>query len=184
MIQKSAGRMGDARRRTICSDCWNIISRWEGYGKSEGDFSFEAASLEIEKLIDCLSPDRNVILIAHSYGGLVVKQLLVAIPDKIDRIVTGSTNLERDLLFRIYTSFIGCLILWMQNRDRFIRENISWKQVCDTQRSAWRNFAYPRLQEDGRIPCLFLYAGHNYFRENAETVNHEIITYLTENKFG
>lgn len=48
-------------------------------------FTFKNAALEVMKLIEKLSPDRKVILIAHSYGGLVVKEILMRIPDKVEK---------------------------------------------------------------------------------------------------
>lgn len=51
-----------------------------GCGKSEKvgkkAFSFESSAMEIIKLIEQLSPKEKVILIAHSYGGLVVKEII------------------------------------------------------------------------------------------------------------
>lgn len=42
-------------------------------------FSFENAAFEVIKLIEELSPDRKVILIAHSYGGLVIFRLGISL---------------------------------------------------------------------------------------------------------
>lgn len=74
-----------------------------GYGNSKQDssagFTFMNAAVGIIELIENLSPHRKVILIAHSYGGLVVKKVLSQIPEKIDKIVVGSTNVRRSPLF-------------------------------------------------------------------------------------
>lgn len=131
-----------------------------GNSKQNG-FSFEIAAVEVIKLIEKLSPDRKVILIAHSYGGLVVKEILLRIPNRIDKIVVGSTNIKKSLLFWLYTRKIGCHILWKQNKERYVREGISWKCVCDTQKDAWHKFSLSRLKINSQIECLFLYAEHD-----------------------
>lgn len=135
-----------------------------GCGESEQNslaFTFENAALEVIKLIDKLSPNRKVILIAHSYGGLVVKEILIRIPERIDKIIVGSTNVKKSLLLRFYTGKIGCHILWKQNRTRYVREKITWKCVCDMQKDAWRNFDLSKLKVNSQINCLFLYAEHD-----------------------
>lgn len=133
-----------------------------GCGNSKQDgFSFEIAAVEVIKLIEKLSPDRKVILIAHSYGGLVVKEILLRIPNRIDKIAVGSTNIKKSLLFWLYTRKIGCHILWKQNKERYVREGISWKCVCDMQKDAWHKFSLSRLKINSQIECLFLYAEHD-----------------------
>lgn len=124
-------------------------------------FSFENAAFEVIKLIEELSPDRKVILIAHSYGGLVVKEILLRIPHRIDKMVVGSTNIQKSLLFWLYTGKIGCHILWKQNKERYAREGITWKCVCDMQKDAWHKFDISGLKGDYQIACLFLYAEHD-----------------------
>lgn len=184
-----------------------------GYGNSKlesaSGFTFRNAALAIMELIEKFSPDRKVILISHSYGGLVVKKILSQIPEKIDKIVVGSTNVRRSPLFWIYTRKIGCLILWLQNKERYIREGISWKCVCDTQKDAWRNFNLDEVKTNSKISCLFLYAeydikeirdsmemwqeklpnckvceikksGHNYFYDMSEFVNQVILHFINE----
>lgn len=181
-----------------------------GYGNSRlesvSGFTFQSAAQMIIELIEVLSPDRKVILISHSYGGLVVKKILSQIPERIEKIVVGSTNVRRSLLFWLYTRKIGCLILWIQNKERYMREKISWKCVCDTQKDAWRNFNLDEVKINAKIPCLFLYAeydikeirdsmemwqkklpnckvceikksGHNYFYDRSEVVN-PVISYF------
>lgn len=174
--------------------------------ESTQSFSFEGAAYEIMKLIEKLSPNRKVILIAHSYGGLVVKEILMKIPDRIEKVVIGSTNIQKSLLFWGYTRKIGCCILWKQNRERYVREQISWKCVCDMQRDAWRQFDLSSLKRNAQIRCLFLYAewdikeirdsmklwkekfpncmlykvpksGHNYFWDMPEIVNPLIVDF-------
>lgn len=185
-----------------------------GYGKSKedslDDFTFKNAALGIIELIENLSPHKKVILIAHSYGGLVVKKILSKIPEKIDKVMVGSTNIQRSPLFWLYTRKIGCQILWMQNKERYVREGISWKCVCDTQKDAWRNFNLDEMEINSKIPCLFLYAehdikeirdsmqlwkkkfpnckihkisksGHNYFFDMPESVN-PVISYFVDEK--
>lgn len=124
-------------------------------------FSFENAAFEVIKLIEELSPDRKVILIAHSYGGLVVKEILLRIPHRIDKMVVGSTNIQKSLLFWLYTGKIGCHILWKQNEERYAREGITWKRVCDMQKDAWHKFDISGLKGNHQIACLFLYAEHD-----------------------
>ncbi len=131
-----------------------------GNSKQNG-FSFESAAFEVIKLIEKLSPDKKVILIAHSYGGLVVKEILIRIPNQIDKIVVGSTNIQKSLLFWLYTRKIGCHILWKQNKKRYVREGITWKCVCDMQKDAWHQFNLSKLKGNFQIECLFLYAEHD-----------------------
>ena len=160
-------------------------------------------------MIENLSPDRKVILIAHSYGGLVVKKILSRIPERIDKIVVGSTNVIRSPLFWFYTGKIGCHILWRQNKKRYAREGISWKCVCDTQKDAWSNFDLNEIETNSKISCLFLYAeydikeiresmqiwkeklpnsqiyevpksGHNYFWDMPELVNSVILCFINK----
>lgn len=169
-------------------------------------FSFERAACEVIKLIEDLSPDRKVILAAHSYGGLVVKEILLRIPERIDKIVVGSTNIKKSLLFWLYTRKAGCHILWKQNKARYAREGITWKCVCDMQKDAWREFDLRKLKSNSQIACLFLYAehdikeirssmklwkeklpnsmlyevaksGHNYFWDKPEVVNPVIVDF-------
>ena len=133
-----------------------------GCGNSRQDeFSFESAALGVIKLIEKLSPGRKVILIAHSYGGLVVKEVLIRIPERIDKIVVGSTNIKKSFLFWLYTRKIGCHILWKQNKERYVREGIIWKCVCDMQKDAWYRFNLSKLKSNSQITCLFLYAEHD-----------------------
>lgn len=177
--------------------------------ESASSFSFRNAAQAVIELIETLSPDRKVILISHSYGGLVVKKILSQIPERIDKIVVGSTNVQRSPLFWLYTRKLGCLILWLQNQERYMREGISWKCVCDTQKSAWRNFDLNEVETNVKIPCLFLYAehdireirdsmkmwqkklpnctlyeikksGHNYFYDMPEFVNPVISYFINE----
>lgn len=136
-----------------------------GFGNSRQEcldgFSFKNAAFEVMKLIENLSPDRKVILIAHSYGGLVVKEILAKIPERVEKVVVGSTNVQRSLLFWLYTRKAGCHILWKQNKERYVQEGISWKCVCDMQKDAWHNFDLSKLQSNPEIRCLFLYAEHD-----------------------
>lgn len=136
-----------------------------GYGNSGQEsingFTFEKAAFEVIRLVENLSPNKKVVSIAHSYGGLVVKKVLSQIPERIDKIVIGSTNVKRSFLFWLYTRKIGCYILWKQNKERYARERISWKCVCDTQKDAWRNFHLNELDINSKIECLFLHAEHD-----------------------
>ena len=175
-----------------------------GCGKSKqkefNSFSFESAAFEVMKLIEKLSPNQKVILIAHSYGGLVAKEVLIRIPQQIDKIVVGSTNIQKSFLFWLYTRKIGCHILWKENKERYIHEGTTWKCVCDMQKDAWNKFNLSELKGNSQIVCLFLYAeydikeirnsmkswkekfpncqlyeieksGHNYFFDMPEIVN-------------
>ncbi|MDE6218956.1 MAG: alpha/beta hydrolase [Lachnospiraceae bacterium] len=124
-------------------------------------FSFDRAAYGVMNLVERLSPDRKVILIAHSYGGLIVKEVLMKIPDRIEKVVVGSTNVQRSLLFWLYTRKIGCHILWKQNNERYEREQISWKCVCDMQKDAWHKFDISKLKSNSQLECLFLCAEHD-----------------------
>ena len=171
-------------------------------------FSFEKAAEDVIALINQLSPTEKIILISHSYGGLTAKIIMSRIPEKIEKAVIGSTNIQKTLLFRIYTSRLGCFYLWMQNKERYKRENISWKLVCDTQKDAWRHFQLDSIEKFSDIPCLLLYAKydiktikesmhmwkrhlpnsqllmienveHNYFFDAAEQINPVVEAFIT-----
>lgn len=73
----------------------------------------------------------------------------------------GSTNIQQSLLLWLYTRKIGCHILWKQNKERYVREGISWKCVCDMQKDAWHKFNLSKLKGNSQIACLFLYAEHD-----------------------
>ena len=175
-----------------------------GCGKSErvGDkaFSFENSAMEVIKLIEHLSPNEKVILIAHSYGGLVVKEILQKRPELVEKIVVGSTNVKKNLLFWLYTRKIGCHILWKQNKERYLKDGTTWDCVCDMQKEAWTEFSLDSLTVHKEIKALFLTAekdigeiresmklwekkfpnhvsyvvkdsGHNYFTDFPDKVN-------------
>ena len=93
-----------------------------GHGKSifskNYHFDFNQAADEVSRLIQQLSPKEKIILISHSYGGLTAKIIMSKIPERIEKAVIGSTNIQRTLLFRVYTSKLGCFYLWIQNRKR------------------------------------------------------------------
>lgn len=174
------------------------------HGKSQYDkryhFSFEKAADDLIELIKYLSPKEKVIIVSHSYGGLTAKLIMAKIPEKIEKAVIGSTNIQKTLLFRIYTSKLGCFYLWVQNRKRYKKDNISLQLVCDTQKDAWRQFQLADIEKFENLPCLLLVAeydiktikesmymwkrslpnsqfhvlenvGHNYFFDAAEQVN-------------
>ena len=82
-------------------------------------------------------------------------------PNRIEKAVIGSTNIKKTLLFWLYTRKIGCLILMFQNRKRYKREKITWNLVCNTQKSAWRNFKIPDNKRIYNIPVLLLYAQYD-----------------------
>ena len=132
-----------------------------GYGKSDGRFSVEEAAGALINLMAELSSDEKVILIAHSYGGLTAKRILSLCPDRIAGMIVGSTNIRRSLLFRLYCSKLGCLILQKQNRERFMQEHIGKQLIADTQKSAWESFTDKELKNLPDIPALFLYAEHD-----------------------
>lgn len=139
-----------------------------GYKK----FTFDAAIEGVTELIDVIAPKETVILIGHSYGGLVVKGLLEKIPQRVEKAVIGSTNLKKSPMYRLYTSGLGAFLTWMKNREFYRRENVSLKLIYDTQKSAWKHFKLPdgaRLQHQEadvtanmdawkQIPVLLLYA--------------------------
>lgn len=175
-------------------------------------FSYDKASDDLIELINRLSPKGKIILVSHSYGGLMTKMLMLKIPEKIEKAIIGSTNMYRTLLFRIYTSKWGCLYLWPQDRKRYKEDNITWRLICDTQKDAWKQFQPFAIDKAVKIPCLLLYAeydmkiiqksmllwksylpdsellmienaGHNYFYDAAEQVN-PIIKSFIENTFN
>lgn len=182
-----------------------------GCGKSERvgkkAFSFDDSADEIIKLIERLSPKEKVILIAHSYGGLVVKEMIRRRPDLIDRIVVGSTNVKKSLLFWLYTRRIGCFILWEENKERYRHDGTTWKCICDMQKDAWSKFSLASLPTNRDMRCLFMvaekdikeiqesmqlwkkkfpnseiyvvsHAGHNYFTELPEVVNPIVASFV------
>ena len=181
-----------------------------GCGKSEkiGEkaFSFNQSAVELIKLIQQLSPDRKVILIAHSYGGLVAKAVIAKRPEIVDKVVIGSTNIKKSVLFWLYTRKLGCHILWKQNKDRYMKDGTTWECVCDMQKDAWDNFNFNIPQQSMNISALFIVAekdikeihesmklwhtkfkssklfvvedtGHNYFMEAPEKVNYIVKTF-------
>lgn len=183
-----------------------------GCGKSSqagvNAFSFDDAAAEIIQLIRQLSPKEKVILIAHSYGGLVVKEIVQRNPELIDKIVVGSTNCKKSLLFYLYTRKIGCHILWKQNKTRYLRDGISWDCVCAMQKDAWSKFSLTPLDPNKEIKALFFAAekdiaeiresmklweqkfpsherytikdsGHNYFMDFPEKVNPIIVSFCS-----
>lgn len=185
------------------------------YGKSIcGDkyqYTFEYAAQAVIEVIDSISPKEKIVLVSHSYGGIVAKLILEKIPDRIEKAVIGSTNIKKTLLFWLYTRKIGCLILMFQNRKRYKREKITWKLVCNTQKSAWKNFKIPDNKRIYNIPALLLYAqydsqdikdsmlewkkcfkvselveikntGHNYFWDNVEETNQLIREFIIGEK--
>lgn len=180
------------------------------HGRSRRDknyhFSFENAADERTALINKLSPQEKVIIISHSYGGLTAKILLAKIPDRIEKAVIGSTNIYKTAFFWLYTRKAGCLVLWILNRKRYKKDHISWRLVCDTQKSAWKNFSLDGM-EYFKGKCLLLYAqydsriirqsmylwrkylpdcrlykmkkvGHNYFYDAPEQVNELIKSFI------
>lgn len=186
-----------------------------GCGKSEKVgkkvFSFESSAMEIIKLIEQLSPKEKVILIAHSYGGLVVKEIIQKRSDLVEKIVVGSTNVKKSLLFWLYTRKIGCYILWEQNKERYRHDGTTWDCICDMQKDAWSKFSLGSLETNRDIKCLFMVAekdikeihesmkrwkkkfpnseiyvvnnsGHNYFTELPEEVNPVVASFVNNNK--
>lgn len=184
-----------------------------GHGKSACDrnyrFSFEDAAKAVIEVINFLASEEKVILISHSYGGITAKLIMEKIPERIEKAVIGSTNVKKTMLYRLYCGKIGSLLLMLQNRKRYKRENITWKRVCDSQKSAWLNFNLPKRKIICEIPALLLYAqydikpikesmliwkacfrhsklveikeaGHNYFWDNAEKVNLIIKDFICE----
>lgn len=133
-----------------------------GCGKSKKvgkeAFSFERSAVEIIKLIEQLSPKEKVILIAHSYGGLVVKEIIRKRPDLVEKMVVGSTNVKKSLLFWLYTRKIGCYILWRQNKERYRHDGTTWNCICDMQKDAWTKFSLNSLRSNRDIRCLFMVA--------------------------
>lgn len=134
-------------------------------GESRGfpEFTFDTAIDQTAELIERTAGERKVILIGHSYGGLVVKGLLERIPERIEKAVIGSTNLRKSLMYRLYTSLPGAFLTWMRNREYYQKEQISFRLIYETQKSAWKHFTLPRWQgkkEDfgKEIPILLLYA--------------------------
>ena len=134
---------------------------------------------------------------------------MIKIPEKIEKAVIGSTNIQKTLLFRIYTSKLGCFYLWIQNRKRYKKDNISLQLVCDTQKDAWRQFQLADIEKFENLPCLLLVAeydiktikesmymwkrslpnsqfhvvenvGHNYFFDAAEQVNSIVKAFISE----
>lgn len=184
-----------------------------GCGKSErvGDkaFSFEDSAMEVIQLIEHLSPKEKVILIAHSYGGLVVKEILQRKPELVEKIVVGSANVKKSLLFWLYTRKIGCHILWKQNKERYLKDGTTWDCVCTMQKEAWSKFSLDSLAVHKEIKALFLAAekdigeiresmklwekkfpnpesyvvknsGHNYFTDFPDKVNLVVASFCSD----
>lgn len=185
----------------------DLPNHGKSFGGNKESFRFEKAAQAVIEVIDNLKPEEKVILISHSYGGITARFILEKIPDRIEKIVIGSTNVRKTMLYWLYTRKIGCLILMLQNRKRYQKENITWKLVCDTQKSAWKSFGLPDSKKIRRIPALLLYAeydiqaikesmiswqscfdtsqlveirnaGHNYFWDNAEETNRLVKEFL------
>lgn len=129
-----------------------------GESTSYEHFSFEEAAEGVIELIEKIAAGQKVILIAHSYGGLVAKQIIERRPQIIDKLVVGSTNIKRTLIYWLYTSKVGCVVFYMQNKKRFTREHISYRLVCETQKSAWENFRKLKLQGKEEFETLLLVA--------------------------
>lgn len=158
----------------ILSEYRNIFVDLPNCGESLGyeKFTFDAAIEGVMELIDVIAPKETVILIGHSYGGLVVKGLLEKIPQRVEKAVIGSANLKRSPMYRLYTSGLGAFLTWMKNRDFYQKESVSLKLIYDTQKSAWKHFKLPDgarlLQQESdiannmdawkQIPVLLLYA--------------------------
>lgn len=124
-------------------------------------FSFENAAFEVIKLIEELSPDRKVIMITHSYGGLVVKEILLRIPHRIDKMVVGSTNIQKDAWHKFDISGLkgnhqmACLLLYAEHDIKEIQDSMKlWKE----------KFPNSKL-------CEISKSGHNYFFDMPEIVN-------------
>ena len=122
-----------AKQYHLLPDKRKIFVDLPGCGKSKcvgtKSFSFDDSAVEIIKLIKQLSPERKAVLIAHSYGGLVVKEIIRREPELIDKIVVGSTNVKKSLLFWLYTRKIGCHILWRQNKERYIHDETMGEKI-------------------------------------------------------
>lgn len=184
-----------------------------GCGKSERvghkAFSFEDSAMEVIQLIEHLSPNEKVILIAHSYGGLVVKEILQKRSELVEKIVVGSTNVKKSLLFWLYTRKLGCHILWKQNKERYLKDGTTWDCVCDMQKDAWSKFSMDSLTVHKEIKALFMVAekdigeiresmklwekkfpnhegyvvkdsGHNYFTDFPDKVNPVVASFCSE----
>lgn len=132
-----------------------------GNSDKKGIVSCRRAADEVIELVDAISPKEKVVLIAHSYGGLTAKLILAKIPQRIEKCVIGSTNIKKTPLFWIYTRKAGCIFLWLQNKERYKKDHISWKLVCETQKDAWRNFRLTDLDRYKDVPILFLFAQHD-----------------------
>ena len=127
---------------------------------------------------------------------------------KSERIVVGSTNVKRSLLFWLYTRKIGCHILWKQNEERYRHDGTTWDCVCDMQKDAWAKFSLNELGINREIRCLFMVAqkdikeiresmklwktkfpnsefymvkdsGHNYFTDLPEEVNAVVASFCS-----
>lgn len=202
-----------AKQYNILPDKRMIFVDLPGCGKSEcagtKNFSFDDSAMEIIRLIKQLSPKEKVVLIAHSYGGLVVKEIIRREPELIDKIVIGSTNVKKSLLFWLYTRKIGCHILWKQNKERYMHDGTTWNCVCDMQKDAWSKFSLNAIETNKEIKSLFLVAekdikqirqsmklwektfpnhesyvvndsGHNYFTDFPEIVNSIIVQFCSQ----
>lgn len=201
-----------AKQYHLLPDKRMIFVDLPGCGKSKcvgtKSFSFDDSAVEIIKLIKQLSPERKAVLIAHSYGGLVVKEIIRREPELIDKIVVGSSNVKKSLLFWLYTRKIGCHILWRQNKKRYIHDGTTWRCVCDMQKEAWSKFSMNSIEMNKEIKSLFLVAekdikeiresmklwgkkfpnhkcyvvkdsGHNYFTDFPEIVNSIIVQFCS-----
>lgn len=137
-------------QKNILSDKHCIFPDMPGYGKSKGLFSYRLSALKIVKLIKKLNGDKKVIIIAHSFGGLIAKRVIEMIPDEIEKVVICSTNLRRDFNFIKYTTKIGYKNTPLKRK---------WI-VIPTQLGAW--FSYKKIKKSvGGIKGLFMYAQYD-----------------------
>lgn len=90
-----------------------------GYGESEngpGPRNIMALSAELKKVIDVLSPDRKVILVGHSMGGMIIRDYAVHNHSKVAAILfidpsheyyNRPSKAEEDYIYNLFNSNYG-----------------------------------------------------------------------------
>lgn len=90
-----------------------------GYGKSEngpGPRNISTLSAELKKVIDNLSPDRKVVLVGHSLGGMIIRDYAVHNPSKVAAILfidpsheyyNRPSKADEDYIYNLFNSNYG-----------------------------------------------------------------------------
>ena len=134
-------------QKNILPDKHCVFPDLPGWGKSKGIFTYKKAAKEVIKLIDELSNNEKIIIVAHSFGGIVARKIIERIPEKIEKVVICSTNMRRDFSFIKHTTKVG--FKNTPNRRKWI--------VIPTQLGAWNSYKKIKKSYDN-IKGLFMYA--------------------------